>query len=177
MAKNYTGKHPGGRPTIYSAELAERICERLMLGESVNSICRDEDMPNKVTICRWLAAGINKKSVDLIEFCNRYEEARTIQAEMMADEIIDIADDGTNDYVERATKNGDVIVVCDHEHVNRSKLRIESRKWTAEKLLPKKYGAFQKIDHGLSDDLFGDLDSMTPEEIRERKIEVLKRLK
>jgi hypothetical protein len=135
-----------GRPTIYSDKLADEICERIMLGESLNSICRDDGMPNKLTVCRWLLKGTAKKDNDLIDFCNRYEQARRVQAEIMSDDIIDISDNGTNDFVEKELRNGTSMAVCDHENINRSKLRVDSRKWIAEKLLPKKFGARQDIE-------------------------------
>lgn len=126
----------GGRPSIYSDELAKEICSRLMQGESLRKICRDDSMPCVLTICRWLADE-EKHS----EFCNQYARARQIQAEIQADEIIDIADDGSNDWMERLGQEGNVLgYALDNEHVQRSKLRIDARKWTASKLLPKKFG-------------------------------------
>ena len=125
----------GGRPSIYSDELAKEICSRLMQGESLRKICRDDSMPCVLTICRWLADDGKYR-----EFCNQYARARQIQAEIQADEIIDIADDGSNDWMERLGQEGEVLgYSLDHEHVQRSKLRIDARKWTASKLLPKKF--------------------------------------
>ena len=49
-----TGK--GGRPSRYSRELGEAICERLIHGESLRAVCRDPAMPSLATICRWLRA-------------------------------------------------------------------------------------------------------------------------
>jgi Bacteriophage Sf6, terminase small subunit-like len=73
------------------------------------------------------------------DFLEKYNAARAIQTEKMIDEIIDIADDGTNDYIER-TIRGKPVVMLDNEHVQRSKLRVEARLRIAAKLLPKKYG-------------------------------------
>ena len=66
-------------------------------------------------------------------------------AEFWADEIMDIADDGTNDYVERESDSG-TQVVCDQEHIQRSRLRVDTRKWFLSKLLPKKYGDRTALD-------------------------------
>lgn len=59
--------------------------------------------------------------------------------ERFAEEILEISDDGTNDWMKR--KVGDeVIDVVDHEHIQRSKLRVDSRKWLMSKIAPKRYG-------------------------------------
>lgn len=73
------------------------------------------------------------------DFLEKYNAARNIQAERMIDEILDIADDGSNDYIERMVR-GKEVVMLDNEHVQRSKLRVEARLRIAAKLLPKKYG-------------------------------------
>ena len=122
------------RPTRYNKTLAEGICLEIMMGRSLRSICEDKDMPDKSTVCRWLAD--KNKS----EFRDQYAYAREIQAEMMGDELLDIADDGTNDFVERTKRDGSVEVTLDKEAVLRSKLRVDARKWLMSKLKPKKYG-------------------------------------
>jgi hypothetical protein len=58
----------------------------------------------------------------------------------MAAEMIEIADDGKNDWMDREISKGRVITVPDHELVQRSRLRIDTRKWILAKLLPKVYG-------------------------------------
>lgn len=123
--------NPVGRPSLYQPELANRILAEIAAGRSLNAICREEWCPDKTTVLRWVATHN--------EFRNQYAQAREEQAEVWADEIVDIADDGTNDYVEQETKKG-TIVLCDHENINRSRLRVDTRKWVLSKLLPKKYG-------------------------------------
>lgn len=114
-----------GRPSSYSPEIAERICERLIEGESLRKICLADDMPSAAAVCRWL--GENE------QFRDQYARARDAQADTLADEILDIADDGSNDFMgEDEAYNGDA--------VQRSKLRVDARKWIAAKLKPKKYG-------------------------------------
>jgi hypothetical protein len=54
--------------------------------------------------------------------------------------ITEIADDGSNDWIERETKSGRMLTVPDQEHINRSRLRIDARKWLLSKLAPRKYG-------------------------------------
>lgn len=108
-------KNPGGRPTIFSEELADTICERLALGESLRAICRDDDMPAMSAVFRWLAANQS--------FREQYAHAREAQADALADDILDIADTAKET----------------NEAVRKAQLRIESRKWIAAKLKPKKY--------------------------------------
>jgi hypothetical protein len=129
---------PAGRPTIYTEEIVDTICERLCTGESLRSILKTEGMPSMPTVMRWL---MNRP-----EFESKYVRARRLQAEVWADEMIDIADDSTNDYMEK--KGGTEL---NAENIQRSKIRLEQRRWYAEKLLPKVYGP--KIAIGGTDDL------------------------
>ncbi len=129
---------PLGRPSDYNEETALKICERLAEGESLRAICLDDDMPSKSSVFRWLDANPS--------FRDQYARAREFQADTMADEIQDIADDGTNDWMEKRLNDGSVIEVVNHEHIQRSRLRVDTRKWVASKLKPKKYG--DKLDLG-----------------------------
>ncbi len=70
------------------------------------------------------------------EFSQQYASAREVQAEVWADEIVGIADEATGDL----TTDKDGKAVVDHEHIQRSRLRVDTRKWIASKLLPKRYG-------------------------------------
>ena len=89
--------------------------------------------PDYSTIMRW----IDKDE----ELCKRYARAKEAQADFMADEMLDICDDARNDYMERLSKGGtESERVPDKELIQRSKLRIDTRKWLASKLKPKKYG-------------------------------------
>lgn len=125
-------KNEGGRPSDYSIELAEEICSRIAEGLSIRTICQSDDMPSKSTFFKWLR--LHK------EFRDLYQYAKIEQAEALIEETLDIADDGSNDWMEIRKKNGDIEIVLDKEHISRSKLRVETREWIAMKLLPKKYG-------------------------------------
>jgi len=117
----------GGRPTTYNQETATLICARMSEGESLRSICRDPAMPAMSSVFTWL--GKHK------EFTEQYAIAMAARADAMFEEIIDIADDGRNDYME--TEQGEKF---NGEHVQRSKLRVDARKWMLSKMMPKKYG-------------------------------------
>ena len=125
-----------GRPSRYTPELAAKICRRLAEGETLRSICRDKGMPDKATILRWLA---DKKKAD---FRDQYALAREMQADALFDEALEIADDAVGDWA--VDKDGKKTL--DHEHVQRSRLRVDTRKWAAGKLAPKRYG--DKLDLG-----------------------------
>ena len=117
------------RPTKYSKELADKICERMANGESLRAICKDESMPARSTVTLWAADNREGFSV-------RYEVAFAARAHYWADELLDIADDSANDYMERLSKEGESEAVYNPEAVARSRLRVDSRKWLLSKLLP-----------------------------------------
>lgn len=121
-----------GRPSEFTQELADSICERIGDGESLRSICSEEGMPSQVSVFRWLA------SRD--EFSKQYALAREAQADALFDEMLDIADDGRNDWMATRDDEGNEAWRANGEHIQRSKLRLEARKWMASKLQPKKYG-------------------------------------
>jgi hypothetical protein len=110
---------PGGRPSAYSPELAEAVCERIVRGESVRAIGRDPAMPAASTLWLWL-----RRRPD---FAAMYAWAKAVQMDLLAEEIIAIADGG-----------GDV------RHL---RLRIDARKWLMARLAPKRYG--RRTDHGV----------------------------
>lgn len=137
------------RPSKFTQKLADAICEQLADGKSLRTICSTAKMPNRSTVFRWLA----ENEV----FRDQYARTREEQADVLADEIIAIADtpvigeklkkDGRGKVIERRT--GDM--------VERSKLMIDARKWYAGKLQPKKYGERVALDHGVQDNLADQL--------------------
>lgn len=106
-----------GRPSDFTEEIANAICERIAVGESLRAICSDEAAPDKATVFRWLASNS--------DFRDQYTHAREMQAETYADEMVEIADEAKD--------------------ANLARLQIDARKWKASKLAPKKYG--DKIAH------------------------------
>lgn len=126
-------KDQKGRPTKYTKKLAEEFCAHVAQGEPIRQVCLLENMPHEATIYRWL--------IKHEEFCDKYARAKEIQADKFSEELIDIADDGTNDWEERENeRTGQTYVVLNKESVSRSKLRVETRKWLMSKFKPKKYG-------------------------------------
>lgn len=126
-------KRPVGRPSIYSQELADKICANIIEGYSLRTVCKPDDMPCVATVLSWLRT--NK------DFLSQYEKSKEEQADALAEEMLDIADDGVNDWMEKFGKDGENIGwMVNGEHVQRSRLRLDTRKWIASKLKPKKYG-------------------------------------
>ncbi len=126
-----------GRPSKYTEEVAKRICEDISHGKSLVTICKRPEMPKYSIVMEWL---IKDSPYFKPSFLERYTRAREIQADYLAEEIIEIADDSSKDVVIKTDKKGNEYEAVDHEVVNRSRLRVDSRKWIASKLKPKKYG-------------------------------------
>lgn len=152
MAKDKADPKPIGRPSAYSPQTATIICERLAKGESLRAITADDDMPAQSSVFRWLEANS--------AFREQYARAREAQADFYAEEIIAISDDGTNDWMARrseAEKGAGIESgwVLNGEHVQRSRLRVDARKWFASKVAPKKYG--DKIEATLGGEVKHDV--------------------
>lgn len=118
---------PAGRPSLYTPELGNAICARIAEGETLVSVCKDDDMPGVATVLRWPDP----------EFRELYTRAKEIRLEVMAEDIIAISDDGANDtYIDEETKQRRT----DHDVINRSRLRVDTRKWLLARLASKTYG-------------------------------------
>jgi hypothetical protein len=81
------------------------------------------------------------------EFSQQYAKAREALLDHWAEEITEIADDGSNDWIKREAEEGRVEIKVDAEHINRSRLRVDTRKWLLSKLAPKKYGDKTQVEH------------------------------
>ena len=103
----------------FTQEKADAICELIVQGKSLRQISAAEGMPAVSTICKWL--------VDFPEFSEQYARAKEEQAEILADEIVSIADNA--------------------EDAQKARLQVDARKWVASKLKPKKYGDRTQLEH------------------------------
>lgn len=144
-----------GRPTAFSQEVADDICEKLAEGRSLRSICLSGDMPGAATVFRWLA------DERFSAFREQYARAREAQADALFDEILDIADDGRNDWMERQGDDGTAGWKENGEAIRRSQLRVDARKWMAGKLRPKKYGDSTTIRHADVNGAAIEIDDVT----------------
>lgn len=144
----------------YSAEWVELICGRISRGESVRKIGGDAGWPSKPTIMAWLTRHE--------DFRTAYAIACELRAEHLAEEALEIADDASRDT--KVVGDGDK-AVCDQEWVSRSRLRVDTRKWMAAKMAPKKWGERQVIEHsgGIAVDAVDRPANETREEWLERR--------
>lgn len=123
---------PRGRPSSFTEKVWNIIIDQLMDGVSLRRICREDSMPDRSTVNRWIVSDQ--------DIHDQYARARDIGMDALVDEILDIADDGENDYVKYYDNEGNAAYKINGEFVGRSRLRVESRKWYASKLAPKRYG-------------------------------------
>jgi hypothetical protein len=132
-------KRPSGRPTIYTEELGREICRTIACSsKGLNPLCSSNPhWPVRSTIFEW--------KLDNQIFSDMYDKAKAEQTECLLDDILEIADDSSNDTYVNEKGN----VVCNTEYVNRSRLKIDARKWNMERLKPKKFG--NKIENSISD--------------------------
>lgn len=130
MTEQQTIEEPnkGGRPSDFSEEVVTIICERMAEGKGLREICRDPDLPDRVTVLRWL----DKHE----EFRNQYARAREALMDWYAEEILEIAFDGSKDRTIDDAGN----MRTDHEVVARSRLKVDTLKFLMAKLHPRRYG-------------------------------------
>ena len=131
-------ENKGGRPSDYTAEVASDICALLMTGESLRSICKIQGMPAMSTVTLWLTKHE--------EFSAQYARAREIQAEVLAEDILMLAD----------------AAVEDAAAVAKARLQVDARKWYASKVAPKRYGDRVQHDQKIT------LTDLTDEELDRR---------
>lgn len=138
---------PAGRPSTYSEDMAAEICQGLAEGKSLRTVCKPDHMPALSTIFLWLR--------NHNEFSEQYAIAKEECADLWAEDIVDIADNqvGQPLYIdgELYLRDGKPVFVVDGPAVNHARLRVDSRKWTAAKLKPKKYG--DRMEHDVGEGL------------------------
>lgn len=130
----------------YTVELAREICDTLATGtDGLVKLCkRNATWPGKDVVFRWI--------IENDDFAQMYARAKRLQVEALIDELLDIADDSSQDIIE--TDKG---FKYDHEHINRARLKVDTRKWIAAKLMPQLYG----------DKIIQELTQNTSDQVRE----------
>ena len=143
-----------GRPSSFNQATADAICLKLAEGISLRSICKADDMPAAATVFNWLNDPARSS------FLEQYTRAREMQADYLFDETLDIADDSSNDWMERKDDEGAIGWKENGDAIRRSQLRIDTRKWIAGQLRPKKYGPATMLKHADADGEKIDMPAM-----------------
>jgi chromosome condensin MukBEF complex kleisin-like MukF subunit len=131
-----------GRPTGYSEAIADLICDAISEGGALYRLCEERaDFPAERTVYRWLDTHPG--------FAQKYTRARELQQDREADKIVVIADEADDAAIAR--------------------LRIDSRKWRAAKMAPKKYGDRLDLNHS------GSIQQLSDEQLEARLAELLRR--
>jgi len=133
------------RPSKYTVKLGLAICERIASGETLANVCAGPNMPNRVTVYRWVV-GDEK-------FCNLYTRAREQCADAWFDEALRVS--------EAADSNGDP------KFVPGSRLYVDTLKWAAAKLRPRSYSDKLQLEHSGSQTVTmkTDLSALSDEEL------------
>lgn len=118
-----------GRPSIYTQELADKICAELSEGKSLRTVCAGEGMPDLKTIFSWFR--IHK------EFLQHYARAKEESAEADEEKLEDIGDTAIEEAKNADPKAASAVVQA-------YKLKADNIKWAMSKKKPKKYG--EKLD-------------------------------
>ncbi len=124
-----TETNKNGRPSIYTQELADRICNQLSDGISLRTVCLAEDMPSKTTVFTWLR--INK------DFLDQYARACDERVESQHEDLLELGDEAVNLAQSVSDKAAGAVVQA-------VKLKADNMKWSMSKMKPKKYG--DKVD-------------------------------
>lgn len=140
---------PVGRPPVpsmpFDQEIGDYICEQFSTApvsmatilKRAKDVFEDGRVPSIPTVFKWLR--------DNPDFVKDYEASKQCQADLLFEDTLDIADDSSNDWEERKHFAGDdTSPQVNGEAIARARLRIDTRKWIAAHLRPKKYG--DKID-------------------------------
>jgi hypothetical protein len=125
------------RVTKFDEKIATSLLAKIAGGQSVRKICAKAPFPTRETFYRWIRENEN--------FAAKYIEAKDLCADALAEEILEIADEAENDFSVIETEKGKEYR-ANGAKLERAKIRIDARKWTASKLAPKKYGNNLKVE-------------------------------
>lgn len=142
----------GSNVETFTQELADRICEEIATGSYLKDVVAAPGMPSRRTVFRWI--------MKHPEFKAQYHQAQELRSTVMAEEILEIADDGTNDFYDKIGRDGKPYRAVDVENINRSRLRVDTRKWAMAHMWPTKYGDKAEVKHDASQELIDLVDKM-----------------
>ena len=135
-------------------KIFDDICDLIINGKSLRYAIKQHNGLSSSTVFRWIREDEAKSK--------QYAQATIERAELIFEDIFDIADDSDGDYTQ--TEDG---LRFNSEHVQRSRLRVDTRKWALSKMMPKKYGdkldvtsGGDKVNQNLVDKLFPSMEDM-----------------
>lgn len=138
MPKKKSSTSSKKRATVFNQKVADNILASIANGKSVRSVCEKAPAPTRTMFYKWIRENE--------QFRKDYERAIELRSDHIAEEILQIADDTANDYVQTVGDNDLPIFVQNNVKVQRDRLRIDSRKWLLARMSPKKYGDHLKVD-------------------------------
>lgn len=112
----------------YDDELASYIAEQIAMGRSLIKICAEPNMPHESAVIYWALHNI-------CHFASLYSMAKQLRAQRVVEEMRDIVDDSSNDYMQREDKEGNLKIELQPENIRRSELRLKLRMWETTKLI------------------------------------------
>jgi len=143
------------KPTKYSQAVLDRICDELAQGRPLTQICRGMAEEGTELAPRTVRDWANEKTVDgeptvrAATVSAAIARAREAGEYALAEECLEIADDARNDWMQRNGGEDEAPgYMLNGEHVQRSKLRIETRLKLLAKFNPKRWG--DKVAHELT---------------------------
>lgn len=142
-----TKKGKPGRPSSFTQEIADEICNAMISGMSLRAICSAEDMPDRTTVLRWMGSDE--------EFASKCARARILQADALEEEMSDI---------EEKTLTGQIDPTA-------ARVVLSSKQWRASKLAPKRYG--DRLAIGGHEDM-PPLSGLSEEELAARIAKLMK---
>ncbi len=131
-----------GKGRSFDIDKFDYVIEQMYEGRSARSVFKHEEpsdaalAPAERSFYKWLSDSRLNATHDL---ANRYDTAQLGRSYRIFDEMLEIADDGTNDWMESVDGAGGVLYKLNGEHVQRSRLRIDTRKWVLGRMHPKKF--------------------------------------
>lgn len=127
-----------GRPSAFTQEVADSLCEQIADGKSLREICVDDEMPSRSMIFRWLAADAT--------FRDQYARACDVRTDELFDQMLEIAD--TPQVGSKTVSKATGLEITEADMIEHRRLQVETRKWALAKMAPKKYGDKIDLNHG-----------------------------